>query len=86
MKLWYFIKWCFVNVAYSILKFKFWQWANIVSGFWFGWAIFGDKEDTKHWLIAMLVFWGCAAIFTGIRYFWRKFNEEQQSIINTLKK
>jgi hypothetical protein len=92
MKIVYFLKWVSANFAKQVKSFDRWMWAWVATCF-FGSMYFSVTKDTalgdfaKGALIALIFgFWvGYGLIYTGTKTAWRKFNEEQNKVLDHLK-
>ncbi len=91
MKTVFFIKWCWAKFLAELRDWEHWQWGTIVTMFFLGGAVLGPSNAWSRFSATVLVliaifYWGCYVIlFKSIQRAWRKFNEEQQQILNHIK-
>lgn len=92
MKLVYFVKWLSSNFVKQVKGFDRWMWGWVATCFFGSMYFSADKESvlgsiSQGALIFLIVgFWICyGVIYTGIKTAWRKFNEEQNKVLDHLK-
>ena len=89
MKFLYFIKWCWNKIVAETKSFDRWMWAWVVTCAWGPQAFMNREADpTSYNLFVMFVFifWGLYGfVYTGIKRLYKKFQEEQEQMVNHLK-
>jgi hypothetical protein len=88
MKAIYFIKWLALKIAKDIKGFDRWMWGWIVTcGFITPLINNGiDSLVGKIFIIWIATFWiGYGLVYTGIKSAYRKFQTEQDALLNHLK-
>jgi putative Mn2+ efflux pump MntP len=89
MKQLYFIKWCYNNIITNIKSWDRWMWGWFVTCGWGPTAVM-DREmlpTSYHlFILFVLIFWvGYGLVYTGIKRAYKKFQEEQERMIEHLK-
>ena len=89
MKFWYFIKWCWNKLIAETKGWNHWMWAWIVTCGW-GPTAFMNKETNPDnfyaFVLFLFLFWVLYGfVYTGIKRLYRKFQDEQQRMVDHLK-
>lgn len=89
MKLLYFIKWCWNNFVATVKSWDQWMWGWMITCGWGPTAFMNRVESPEsfhYFMIFVLVFWvAYGFIYTGIKRLYRKFQDEQERMVEHLK-
>jgi hypothetical protein len=89
MKQLYFIKWLFNSVVANIKSWDQWMWGWFITCGWGPTAIMNRTEVPTSYnlfMIFVFVFWdGYGLIYTGIKNAYKRFQEEQEKMVEHLK-
>jgi hypothetical protein len=92
MKIMYFVKWLSSNFAKQVKGFDRWMWGWVATCFfasmYFSAEKGGPTEDFAGIGLSVMFigFWFLyGVVYTGIKTAWRKFNEEQNKMLDHLK-
>lgn len=92
MKQIYFIKWLGNSIINQVQSFDRWMWGWMATCFFFSmWASAKDGTAIEEFArialtFILLGFWFLyGLVYTGLKTAWRKFNEEQEKMLNHLK-
>ena len=91
MKVVYFLKWSWFKFLEELKDWEHWQWATIITMFFASGAIFSPSgvyaTTCARITVTILIFyWGLYVVIWGtIKRAWKKFNDEQEKILNHLK-
>jgi hypothetical protein len=89
MKYLYFIKWCAKSIWTSIKSWDVWMWGWFVTCAWGPSAVMNRAEVPASYnlfILFVFVFWfGYGLIYTGIKRAYKRFQEEQEKMVNHLK-
>lgn len=90
-EIYYFLKWCWRKIVYSVKSWDRWMWAWMATCF-FG-SSWANAEQGSEWqlickytLLALVIgYWVCyALVYLGTRKVWNCYQEEKQKVINIL--
>jgi hypothetical protein len=88
MKAIYFIKWLVANIVKQVKGFDRWMWGWIVTCAFVSPLINNGMDSTvgRIFTVWVLTFWiGYGLVYTGIKSAYRKFQAEQDSVLDHLK-
>jgi hypothetical protein len=91
MKIVYFLKWSWFKFLEELGDWEHWQWATIITMFFASGAVFSpnglyQQVCAKITVTILIVYWAIYVVIWGtIKRAWKKFNDEQEKVLNHLK-
>jgi hypothetical protein len=89
MKLLPFIKWLFAGIVANIKSWDRWMYGWIVTCAWGPSAIMDREQSPTSFNLFVdfvLIFWfGYGLVYTSIKNAYKKFQKEQQDLLDTIK-
>jgi uncharacterized sodium:solute symporter family permease YidK len=91
MKIVYFLKWSWFKFLEELKNWEHWQWATIITMFFASGAVFSpnglyQQVCAKITVTILIVYWAIYVVVWGtIKRAWKKFNDEQEKMLNHLK-
>jgi uncharacterized sodium:solute symporter family permease YidK len=91
MKIVYFLKWSWFKFLEELKDWEHWQWATIITMFFASGAVFSpsglyQQVCAKITVTILIIYWAIYVVIWGtIKRAWKKFNDEQEKMINHLK-
>ena len=91
MKIVYFLKWSWFKFLEELKNWEHWQWATIITMFFASGAIFSPNgfyatACARITVTILIFYWAIYVVIWGtIKRAWKKFNDEQEKMLNHLK-